>query len=260
MILPHEIIGNILFQFTKYNMHDINLLYSVSGIFLEIMKNDVCKKWDKIMNLKIDILVTIAEFIERSDDDSIPYLWGPLLITDFKYLDIHTIIPKFSYGLDRYNSRRLFNSVILSNIEMGMHFGPGLMGIDINYFCKVKYYKNIDDELICNNENDTQSINPNPNRLGGRCHNLISSTRVEDTNGCDIRLSNEETIGKYWIYIFEELCHYCKSYSYIILPYYNKCIKSIEGSLLYDVYEILYNIPLEIEEPYDYVDVNSFGE
>ena len=243
--LPNELTGYILFNFTKYNMHCKNILYSVSRNFLEIMKNDVCNKWAKIMNLKIDILVTIAEFIERSDEDSIPYLWGPLLITDFRYYDIQTLIPKLSNEVDRYGSKRLFDTVILSDIKMGMHFGPGLIDIDTNYFSKIKYFRNKENILVENVFTEEDRYNYNETVYGTTAKPPVSN--IENN-----KISDKDFISHYWIYIFEEQCHYCKSYSYFILPYYDNSINSNKGSLLYDVYYIVYNKFMEIEEPCDY--------
>lgn len=220
MDIPNELWSIILFQYTKYNMSSKHLLDLVSKDFHTINNTYIPQKWEEIMNISIEILATIAYFVDRKDEDFIDYLMGPILISNFSNDTITDILPKLSYCKDRCQSNRLLDSVILSNVKMGQQFGPNIHGIEISYNNMVKYYRNDTNSLVSNN-----------------FPNIDNSYTITDS---------------YWLYIFEELCHYCKTYSYMILPYYNDAITNKNGSLLYTIYQLNIDKMLYIDDTYFY--------
>lgn len=229
MDIPNEIWCCILFEYTKYNMSTKYLLELVSRDFNTIIKTDVNQKWEEFMNISIEILVTMAYFVDRPDNDCIDYLMGPILISNFKSDNISSILPQLSYCNDRYNSKRLLDSVILSNLKMGQHFGPDIIGIDTPYNTMVKYYRNDNNEIVSN-----------------------SSTNIELSNYRHGYSKPNISTNIYWLYIFEELCHYCITYSYMILPYYDENITQNNGSLLYTIYQLNIDKMIYIEDRYSY--------
>ena len=218
MTIPTELWCNILLEYTRFNISNRNILNLVSKEFNIINNGWLNKTWEELTDISIDLLVTIAYFVDRIDEDCIDYLMGPILISNFNNNidNIDNILPPNSYIIDKNDSRRLLDSVILSNIKMGQHFGPQIQGIETPYTENVSYYRNSDNQLI--------------------------------TNPISFKKKQSVSNSIYWLYIFEELCYYCKSYSYMVLPYYDDGIKNKKEALLYDVYQISIDKMISLED------------
>ena len=207
MNIPTELWCNILLEYTRFNMFHRKILNLVSKEFNTINNGWLKNQWTELMNISINLLVTIAYFVDIKDEDFIDYLMGPIMISNFNdILHIENSLPPLSYIIDKDASNRLLDSVILSNITMGEHFGPKILGIETPYTEKVSHYRTSDNELI-----------------------QISTTNNQKSN-----VSN----SIYWLYIFEEICHYCKTYSYMVTPYYDEGIRIHREALLYDVFQL----------------------
>ena len=186
MTIPTELWCDILLEYTRFNISNREILNLVSKEFNTINNGWLNKTWEELTDISIDLLVTIAYFVDKRDDDCIDYLMGPILISNFtnNIDNIDNILPPNSYIIDKNDSRRLLDSVILSNIKMGQHFGPQIQGIETPYTENVSYYRNSDNQLI--------------------------------TNPISFKKKQSVSNSIYWLYIFEELCYYCKSYSYML--------------------------------------------
>ena len=219
MTIPTELWCNILLEYTRFNMFNRKILNLVSKEFNTINNSWLNNQWEELLNISIDLLVTIAYFVDRKDEDFIDYLMGPIMISNFNDIrHIENSLPPLSYIIDKDDSNRLLDSVILSNITMGEHFGPKILGIKTPYTEKVSHYRNSDNLLI----KKSTSNNKKPN------------------------VSN----SIYWLYIFEEMCHYCKTFSYMVLPYYDEDIRNHKEALLYDVYQLSIDKMIFIQDTY----------
>lgn len=220
MTIPTELWCNILLEYTRFNMFNRKILNLVSKEFNTINNSWLNNQWEELLNISIDLLVTIAYFVDIKDEDFIEYLMGPIMISNFNDIrHIENSLPPLSYIIDKDASNRLLDSVILSNITMGEHFGPKIQGIENPYTEKVSHYRTSDNELI----------------------------QINTTNKQKSTVSN----SMYWLYIFEEICHYCKTYSYMVLPYYDEGIRNHKEALLCDVYQLSIDKMISLGDTYN---------
>ena len=216
MDLPSDIIFDILFELTKYQKSLEGLISLVCKSFNKLIKNEIKNKWNLLLKSKINILVTIKYFLDNYTD--IDYLSGPIMISNFNYnneglQNIKKYLRKKVYFIDKNQDHCLLDTVILTNIKMQTQFAPNIIGINEAYQDLIGVYRD-----------DNNNIEYNRN------YSNADELKTED----------------FWIYIFEELCHYCKTYSYIILPYFDNRILKYDGALLYDVIHIPVNKITEI--------------
>lgn len=177
----------------------------------------------------------------------------PVIQSDFmKFVWINSLVSKEFHQTTIEIKLYLLQSLSVDNLEMKVEINNyvGYDWIDIvdyltgnfrigNYTMEnlkdVGYYSNDDNILyqpvILSNLKLGNLYGPDLIDIDNTYHHHI---KYNDTSNDTIKYS----VTNYWLYIFEEQCHYCKSYSYMLLPYYHNKINNWEDSQLYDIYEL----------------------
>ncbi len=207
-----------------------NVLATVNKEFNQVIQYNL-EIFDKLMKVPLDFKTSIAYFIGRESNDCIDYLVGTSKIAPLLYYDQNIVekeLKKNTIDYDEYNSRREYCPVIVSGIFPGYNYGSAMIGdgsIDISYNEDVKYFRNTSQEI--EQVEDTFLIN--------------------ELTPDEVKLLENQ---KYWIYVLELDCYYTKTYTYVILPYYNPNMNTYNNQKVHTIYDVVVGKDFELEDDY----------
>ena len=214
-----ELIFNKIVRFIQFDWENKNIFALVNMMFYNECKSRILS----MMSTPFDFKTQIAYFIGNHDEDYIDYLIGVSKIeSNYTIEKAQKELNLPTEGFDNYNSLRGYSAVILSSIYPGDNFGPKITGMDVEYESKVKYRKT--------NEN------------------ITIEEKIDEKYSNRFKCNNESYI--YWIYVLEELCHYCKTYSYVILPYLDNKIAIYNHSRVHTIYPIKRGVDFVLEDDF----------
>jgi hypothetical protein len=228
--VPIECMAKEFFHIIQDDWSKKNVLATVNKEFNQVIQYNL-KIFDKLMKVPLDFKTSIAYFIGRESNDFIDYLVGTSKIVPLSYYDQNIVekeLKKNTIDNDELGSQREYCPVIVSGIFPGYNYGSAMIwdgSIDISYNNDVKYFRNPNQEI----------------------------EQVEDTFPIKELTSDEVLLlenQKYWIYVLELDCRYGKTYTYVILPYYDPNMKTYNKQRVHTIYDAVVGKDFELEDDY----------
>ena len=218
------------FQMIQEDWSMKSILTTVNKEFNQVIQCNLAV-FSQLMKIPIDFKTCIAYFIGRESDDCIDYLVGTSKITPLSYYDQNIVtkeLKKNTIDFDEFGSQREYSPVIVSGILPGYNYGSAMIrdgSIDISYNDDVKYYRNPNQEI----------------------EQVEDTYPIKELTPDEVKLIENR---KYWIYVLELDCHYTKTYTYVILPYYNPNMDTYNKQRVHTIYNAIVGKDFELEDDY----------
>ena len=228
--VPIECMAKQLFHMIQEDWSKKNVLATVNKEFSQVIQHNL-EIFDKILKIPLDFKTSIAYFIGRGSEDNIDYLVGTSKIAPFSYYDQNIVtkeLKKNTIDFDELGYQREYSPVIVSGIIPGYNYGSAMIrdgSIDISYNYDVKYYRNPNQEI-----EQVEDTYPN-----------------KELTPDEVKLIENR---KYWIYVLELDCYYSKTYTYVILPYYNPNMNTYNKQRVHTIYNAIVGKDFELEDDY----------
>lgn len=211
-----------------WSMKDV--LACVNKEFNQVVQCNL-KVFAQLMQIPLDFKTSIAYFIGRGSEDNIDYLVGTSKITPLSFYDLTTVeteLKNNTIDYDQYGSKREYCPVIVSGIFPGYNFGSGMIrdgSTDISYNDDVKYYRNPNQEI----------------------EQVEDTFPIKELSPDEFKLLEDQ---KYWVYVLQLDCYYTKTYTYVILPYYNPNMNTYNKQRVHTIYNAIVGKDFELEDDY----------